>query len=82
MEKTNPHFRLVATMTDMAQSSQSWSGETGIIDADYVKRATATLPAPIFYLCGPPGMVEAMRTMLTEAGYDEDDVRSEEFYGY
>ena len=42
----------------------------------------ATLPAPIFYICGPPGMVEAMRTMLTEAGYDEDDVRSEEFYGY
>ena len=82
MEKTNPHFKLVATMTDMAKSSQSWHGETGTIDVDYVKRATANLPAPIFYLCGPPGMVEAMRNMLTEAGYDEDDVRSEEFYGY
>lgn len=37
---------------------------------------------PIFYVFGPSAMVEAMRLALTDAGIDEDDVRSEEFYGY
>jgi ferredoxin-NADP reductase len=36
----------------------------------------------VFYVSGPPGMVEAMRHTLEQAGIDEDDVRSEEFYGY
>jgi len=31
---------------------------------------------------GPPSMVEAMRATLAQAGVDEDDVRSEDFYGY
>lgn len=82
LELRNPHFRLVATMTDMAQSSQPWTGATGMIDSAFVQRAIEGLPAPIFYVSGPPAMVEAMRNTLTDAGIDEDDVRSEEFYGY
>jgi ferredoxin-NADP reductase len=82
LEQRNPQFHLIATMTLMSRSSQPWSGSQGLIDAALVKRATAALTNPIYYLAGPPGMVEAMRQTLNDAGVDDDDIRSEEFYGY
>lgn len=82
MEKANPRFRLIATMTDMDRSAMTWSGETGFIDAPMVRRYIENLDGPIFYIAGPPEMVDAMHRMLLEAGVDPDDVRSEEFAGY
>jgi ferredoxin-NADP reductase len=82
LQRLNSRFRLVATMTEMAKSDRAWKGETRLIDAGLVKSAGAKLAAPIYYLAGPPAMVDAMRKTLESAGIDEDDVRSEEFYGY
>ena len=82
LAQRNPHMRLLATMTDMAHSQQAWDGATGYIDSAFVRRATAGLPDPLFYVSGPPALVEAMRGTLVAAGVDEDDVRSEEFFGY
>lgn len=82
LEQQNPRFRLMATMTDMANSSHAWSGETRLIDSDWIKHAIGELNHPMFYLSGPPAMVEAMQQALTAAGVEEDDVRSEMFYGY
>jgi len=75
-------FKLLATMTQMAGAAQPWSGATGHIDAALLKRVAGVLPAPIYYLAGPPAMVAAMREALQQAGADSDDVRSEEFFGY
>ena len=82
LESPNENFRLVATMTRMSDSTQPWTGETGAIDAPLVRRIADELAAPIYYLAGPPAMVEAMRQTLQAAGVDDDDLRSEEFYGY
>ena len=82
LEEQNPHFRLVATMTDMHLSSRTWPNQTGLITADLVASVVGDLPKPIFYVVGPPGMVEAMRQTLHRGGIDNDDIRSEEFYGY
>lgn len=82
LERRNPHFLLIATMTLMSSSSQAWTGSQGLIDAALVSRATAELAKPVCYVAGPPGMVEAMRQTLNDAGVDDDDIRSEEFYGY
>lgn len=82
LEEQNDHFRLVATMTDMHLSSRTWPNQTGMITADLVASVVGDLPKPIFYVVGPPGMVEAMRQTLHQGGIDNDDIRSEEFYGY
>ncbi len=82
LEKANPNFHLIATMTDMSRSSRKWEGETGHIDKDMLSRHLSGLQGPIYYIAGPPAMVTAMRTMLVVAGVDEDDIRSEEFAGY
>lgn len=82
LEERNERFRLVATMTDMHLSARTWPNQTGLITAELVASVVGDLPKPIFYVVGPPGMVEAMRQTLQQGGIDKDDIRSEEFYGY
>jgi ferredoxin-NADP reductase len=82
LEEQNPHLRLVATMTDMHLSSRPWPNQTGLITAELVASVVGDLPQPIFYVVGPPGMVEALSQTLHQGGVDGDDIRSETFYGY
>lgn len=80
--KQNSNFHLIATMTDMDKSHRDWTGEIGFINSDMLLRYLPSLQGPIYYIAGPPGMVAAMRRMLTAAKVDEDDIRTEEFSGY
>lgn len=82
MEGENRNFRLVATMTQMEESRLPWMGETGKVDGAFLKRIAAELADPVYYVVGPPAMVGALRDTLEGAGVDDDDIRSEEFYGY
>lgn len=82
LEAQNKNFHLLATMTQMSASTRPWDGQTGLLTAELLKNVLAGQPAPICYVVGPPAMVEAMRQTLNDAGVDDDDVRSEEFYGY
>lgn len=82
LEGDHRYFRLVATMTAMAQSHLPWTGETGRIDEALVRRVAAELANPVHYVAGPPAMVAALRDELEDSGIDADDIRSEEFYGY
>ena len=69
-------------MTDMEQSARSWEGEHGFIDAPMLQRHLPALNDPIYYIAGPPRMVEAMRGMLLKAGVQDDGIRTEDFGGY
>jgi ferredoxin-NADP reductase len=82
LQRANPNLRFVPTMTAMDKSQQKWTGETGVIDSRMLARHLASLQGPIYYVAGPPAMVAALRQMLTTAGADEDDIRTEEFSGY
>ena len=82
LEKTNPNFRFVATMTDMSGSKEKWEGETGLIDKSMLSRYLSDLQGPIYYIAGPPAMVTSMRKMLVASSVDEDDIRTDEFSGY
>jgi len=78
----DPNLTFVPTMTAMPGSGYAWDGERGHIDAAMLRRHVDGLVDPIYYIAGPPGMVQALRTMLIASGVDEDDVRIEEFTGY
>jgi ferredoxin-NADP reductase len=82
LEKSNPNFHLICTMTQMPKSGKTWAGETGHIDKEMLSRHLANLQGPIYYVAGPPAMVNGLREMLVNASIDEDDIRSEEFAGY
>jgi len=82
LEGRMTNFQFIATMTQISHSKQAWSGMTGQIDADMLTGIGARLPSPIYYLAGPPKFVEAMQNLLNGTGVDDDDMRSEGFYGY
>ena len=86
IRKDNPNFTFIPTM---GNPSPSWHGETGRISAEMLIRhlnSTASpnvhAASPIYYVAGPPAMVTGIRSVLSNAGIDDDDVRSEEFSGY
>lgn len=82
LQQQYPPFSLVATMTNMDDSALSWDGPTGYFDAAGIRQHCQDLEQPLFYLSGPPAMVEAMYDILEDAGVDEDDIHSESFTGY
>ena len=82
LEKANPRYRLIAAMSEAEKSARPWSGERGFIDRAMLARYAGNLERPVYYFAGPPAMAMAMQQMLSGAGVSEDDMRSEEFYGY
>lgn len=82
LERTNPNFSVVATMTAATSPARPWDGETGGIDAAMLRRHLPDVLAPIYYLAGSPAMVGAMHEMLSGLGVNHEAVRSEELSGY
>jgi ferredoxin-NADP reductase len=78
----NPQFTFVPTMTKMEHSRKEWAGETGHITKAMLEHYIGDLTTPIYYITGPTSLVAAMRKTLTEAGVDDDTIRTEEFTGY
>jgi ferredoxin-NADP reductase len=82
LESVNRNFRLIATMTQPEKSSRPWGGERGAIRREMLERHLPDPLRPIYYFAGPPAMAMALQGMLAEMGVAENDMRSEEFYGY
>lgn len=78
----NPNFHFIPTMTEKEKSSIPWSGRTGYIDKNMLSEVLGDLPAPVYYIAGPPGMVTAMYQMLVSAGIPADDINTEQYSGY
>jgi len=83
LQATDPHYKLIPTMTDISKSARKWQGETGYINQQMLnKYLGADLSRQIYYMAGPPQMVAALKKMLNEAGVHDDYIRFEEFAGY
>ena len=82
LEMENPNYKLVASMTDMANSHRPWHGESGQVRQAMLSRHLKDAFSPIYYIAGPPQMVKGLHTMIHEGGVDDNDIRAEEFDGY
>lgn len=82
LEKENPNYKLIGTMTQPEKSKHPWKGETGFINERMLSQHLKDSQSPIHYIAGPPDMVKALHDVLTRAGVDDDDIRAEEFPGY
>jgi ferredoxin-NADP reductase len=78
--KRNPNIQLVPTITD--STDPDWPYETGRVDEAMLARHVPDLKRPVYYLAGPPGMVEALKTLLLKRGVSPYNVRFETFTGY
>jgi ferredoxin-NADP reductase len=81
LAKQDPNLTFLPTMSGL-DATEPWDGERGHIDASMLGRHLDRVSNAIYYLTGPPGMIEGLRTVLVASGVDEDDIRTEEFTGY
>jgi ferredoxin-NADP reductase len=82
LERANPRFRFVPTLTRLPNNGGPWKGKTGHISSEMLQAHIGVVRGPIYYIAGPPAMVAATSQTLSNAGVNEDDVRTEEFAGY
>lgn len=80
--KANERFKLIATITQKGESGLLWDGRTGPIDSALIAGVVEGKPAPVYYVVGPPGLIQAVNTALNNIWVSDDDIRSEGFYGY
>ncbi|NOY59338.1 MAG: FAD-dependent oxidoreductase [Calditrichaeota bacterium] len=73
-----PDLTYIPTMTH----SENWGGETARIDSEFLKKKVTDIENKDYYLCGPPGMVNAIKEMLLQQNIPAARVRFETFWGY
>ena len=66
LEKENPSYKLIATMTEMEKSKRAWNRETGLIDQKMLSKYLKDAASPIYYIAGPPDMVKGLREVLNK----------------
>lgn len=73
-----PDFKLIFTMTE----DPNWSGEKRKIDANFIKDYIQDVNQPLYFVVGPPPMVEAIEIALTQAEVKAENIKIENFSGY
>ena len=83
MASTNKNMRVVYTLTSPDIDKETWPGRTGYIDDRMIKEEIADYRERVFYLCGPPKMVETLVDILkNKLSLGEDKIKIENFTGY
>ena len=77
-QKQNPSLKVVHTITD----DPSWQGRKGRISEAMIKEFCSDVNTAIFYICGPPGMVEGLSNLLMTMQVPRQNVKIEKFAGY
>jgi ferredoxin-NADP reductase len=85
--KLNKNLKIIYTITEKeaetrsSSSASEWKDERGYIDKTMLTKYLAK--DSIFYICGPPAMLNTMQKILsTEIEVSEDRIKIEEFTGY
>lgn len=90
----NTNLKIVYTITEKEDDNQpssaidvnkEWKGERGRIDKAMLERHLNDneIKNSIYYICGPPGMLNAIKELLQNSlQIPKDQIRTEEFTGY
>ncbi len=84
----NNNLKIVYTITEEKEKSnnaEEWKGERGYINEEMLTKYLTRneLDNSIFYICGPPGMLNAMQKMLEDDLHiPKQRIKIEEFTGY
>ena len=68
LERENPNYKLIASMTGMEKSHRPWHGETGMINKEMLARYLKDASSPVYYIRGTAGDGEGVT-------YDDQRVR-------
>lgn len=79
-EKSN--FKLVYTLTANDIDKQVWHGRLGYIDAGMIREELPDYKERVFFICGPPAMVNTLTGTLGNLGVAGERIAKENFTGY
>lgn len=79
LQAKNPNIRVIFVIS---QASSNWKGLQGIINADLIKTQVSNYAERIFYACGPPAMVDAMKNVITDLGLPITQLKVEALSGH
>ena|ERR671916_1325730 len=84
--KEQEEQRSIDTTNRATETKGNWEGERGRIDRTMVERHVTKdeIDNAIFYICGPPGMINALQENLLKKQFriPEGRIKVEEFTGY
>lgn len=75
MEKTRPALKVVHILS----RQDSWEGEKGHVCKEMVRKYVSDPGKPVFFICGPPAMMEAVKSSLRELGVPAKKIFMERF---
>jgi predicted ferric reductase len=64
----------------LSQAAEGWTGEKGHVNLDLIRKyCESSMKGKVFYICGPPPMMDQIIPALIRAGLQSSQVRSERF---
>jgi ferredoxin-NADP reductase len=82
LAKAHSNIRIVYTITKPQESQIPWNGETGRVTEGMLKKYAKDVMQSVFYIVGPPPMVEGTKALLEQMKIPVANVRTEQFTGY
>ena len=81
MANQSKNVKIVNTITRPEESKQKWTGIVGRVDENMIKE-NCDVNNSVFYICGPPKMVDTLVEILKKMNVDESRIKIEHFDGY
>ncbi len=79
LQRENNNLKVVYVLNN---PHSEWKGNTGYINAKMVRKEVTDYTSRVFYICGPPIMVKAMKKLLQELKISAENIKTENFSGY
>ncbi len=79
LQKENSNLKVIDTLT---RPEPSWNGYKGRICENIIKNEVPNYLNRIYYLCGPPPMVNSVEKLLIDIGLSKKQIKKEVFIGY
>jgi ferredoxin-NADP reductase len=77
LQRRMNNLHVAATM--MRAAGTSWMGSEGQITAEFLAQAVPDLARRRVHMCGPPGMMDALRKTLAGLGVPPEQIKTEAF---
>jgi ferredoxin-NADP reductase len=82
LQQEHHNITCIGTITNPEGGITTWKGETGRIDETMLKKYVEDTETAMYYVVGPPAMVDGLQKMLESAGIHKNRICAEEFVGY
>ena len=79
LQRENKNLKIINTIT---HPGKEWKGPTGRINKEMIQKEIPDYMERVFYICGPPKMVDAMVSIIKELNIPDEQIEQEYFPGY